>query len=91
MVNEKVQHAPWKTQSLFFGGKGVFVFLICFHYVPIKFPMCSYRCSLIAPHFIPYVLPKVGLLYEVINYKGGLKGNTSMLLFWEVSNVSKKM
>jgi hypothetical protein len=66
--------------SFGFGGSGVFAFPISSHYIPLKFAMCSCRCSLIAPHFIPYVLPKVELLYKVINYKAGLKGNTSILL-----------
>jgi hypothetical protein len=60
--------------SFGFEGRGVFAFPISSHYISIKFPMCCCWCTLIGPHFIPYVLPKVELLYKVINYKGGVKG-----------------
>jgi hypothetical protein len=35
--------------------------LLCSHQVPNGFPMCSPNMFLMAPHFIPYILPK-GLL-----------------------------
>jgi hypothetical protein len=48
--------------------------------------MCSPRCSQIAPHNIPHILPKVELPYIYI-YKDGPMGHSSMLLFWGVPNL----
>jgi hypothetical protein len=85
----------FKECSFFFfwiffgGGGGIFCFKKCSHCVPIKFPMCSLRCSQYQFIFLSHIVWP--WLYISCKGKGQRESQQIMHLFWGGKHILTSM